>query len=105
MTLRIGILGAARVATYAMIAAARDVDGVEVTAVAARDPERAEAYASEHKIPKTYQDYQAIIEASDIDAVYNALPPNLHAQWSIAAVDAGKPVLCEKPFALTVADV
>ena len=105
MTLRIGILGAARVATYAMIAAARDVDGVEVTAVAARDPARAEAYACEHEIPKTYQDYQALIEASDIDAVYNALPPNLHAQWSIAAVDAGKPVLCEKPFARSVADV
>ncbi len=105
MTLRIGILGAARVATYAMIAAARDVDGVEVIAVAARDPARAEAYASEHEIPKTYQDYQALIEANEVDAVYNALPPNLHAHWSIAAVNAGKPVLCEKPFALSVVDV
>lgn len=105
MTLRIGILGAARVATYAMIAAAHDVDGVEVIAVAARDPARAKVYASEHGIPKTYPDYRALIEANDVDAVYNALPPNLHAKWSIAAVDAGKPVLCEKPFALNVADV
>lgn len=105
MTLRIGILGAARVATYAMIAAARDVDGVEVIAVAARDPARAETYAADHGIPKIYADYQSLIEANDVDAVYNALPPNLHAKWSIAAVDAGKPVLCEKPFALSIADV
>ena len=105
MTLRIGILGAARVATYAMIAAARDVDGVEVVAVAARDPARAKAYAEEHGIWKTYADYQSLIEAEDVDAVYNALPPNLHAKWSIAAVYAGKPVLCEKPFALGVTDV
>jgi predicted dehydrogenase len=104
MTLRIGILGAARVATYAMISAASDVDGVEVIAVAARDPQRARAYADEHGIAKTYPDYQALIEADDVDAVYNALPPNLHAIWSIAAVEAGKPVLCEKPFALDVSD-
>jgi predicted dehydrogenase len=105
MTLRIGILGAARVATYAMIDAARDVDGVLVQAVAARDPERAKAYAAQHRIPKVYDDYAALIAADDVDAIYNALPPHLHAQWSIAAVEAGKPVLCEKPFALSAADV
>lgn len=105
MTLRIGILGAARVATYAMIAAAKDVEGVEVAGVAARDPARAKAYAQTHGIPSVYADYDALIASSDIDAVYNALPPNLHAQWSIAALQAGKPVLCEKPFALSVADV
>ena len=105
MTLRIGILGAARVATYAMIAPARDVDGVIVNAVAARDPERAKAYAAEHGIPKTYPDYQALIEADDVDAIYVALPPNMHAHWSVAALKAGKPVLCEKPFALSSTDV
>ena len=104
MTLRIGILGAARVATYAMIAAAKQVKGVQVIAVAARDPERAKKYAADHDIPKTYPDYQALIEASDVDAVYNALPPNLHARWSVASVEVGKPVLCEKPFALSVAE-
>jgi predicted dehydrogenase len=105
VTLRIGILGAARVATYAMIDAARDVEGVTVHAVAARDPLRAQAYADVHHIPHVYPSYQALIEADDIDAVYTALPPNLHAPWSIAAVEAGKPVLCEKPFALSIADV
>jgi predicted dehydrogenase len=105
MSLRIGILGAAKVAIYAMIAPAKDVEGVVVQAVAARDPERAKAYAAEHGIPMVYLDYQALIEADDVDAVYVALPPNLHAKWSIAALKAGKPVLCEKPFALSSADV
>jgi predicted dehydrogenase len=105
MTLRIGILGAARVATYAMIGAAKEVEGVIVQAVAARDPQRASAYAAAHAIPTIYPDYQTLIEADDIDAVYVALPPNLHAHWSIAALMAGKPVLCEKPFALCAADV
>lgn len=104
MTLRIGILGAARVATYAMIGAARDVAGVTAAGVAARDPARATAYAAEHGIARVFPDYQALIDADDIDAVYVALPPNLHARWSITALAAGKPVLCEKPFALSVAD-
>jgi predicted dehydrogenase len=104
VTLRIGILGASRVAVYAMIAAARDVEGVTVTAVAARDLERARVYAAEHDIPNIYPDYEALIASPDVDAVYNALPPNLHAHWSIAALEAGKPVLCEKPFTLTLSD-
>ncbi len=104
MTLRIGILGASRVAVYAMIAAAKDVEGVTVTAVAARDPERARGYADEHSIPDIYPDYETLIASPDVDAVYNALPPNLHAIWSIAAMEAGKHVLCEKPFTLSVED-
>jgi predicted dehydrogenase len=105
MTLRIGILGASRVAVYAMIAATKDVEGVEVVAVAARDPARAGAFAETHGIPRVFDNYDALITSPDIDAVYNALPPNLHAKWSIAALEAGKPVLCEKPFALDVAEV
>jgi predicted dehydrogenase len=105
MTLRIGILGAARVATYAMIDAARDVDDVIVAGVAARDPDRARLYAAKHGIPHVFESYDALITSPDIDAVYNALPPNLHAHWSVAAVEAGKPVLCEKPFALSLTDV
>jgi predicted dehydrogenase len=105
VSLRIGILGAARVATYAMIDAAREIEGVIVQAVSARDPARAEAYAAKYAIPSVYVGYQSLIEASDVDAVYVALPPYLHARWSISAADAGKPVLCEKPFALSVHDV
>ena len=104
MTLRIGIVGAARVAIYAMIAAAKDVDSVVVAGVAARDRARAMDYAATHGIPRVFDSYEAIIADDDIDAIYIALPPNLHAKWSIAALQAGKPVLCEKPFALSVAD-
>ncbi len=105
MTLRIGILGAARVATYAMIEPAREIDGVTVAGIAARDRSRAEQYAAEHGISRVHENYDALINAADIDAIYNALPPSLHAPWSIAALSAGKHVLCEKPFALSTPDV
>ena len=105
MTFRIGILGAARVATYAVIAAAKDVDGVDVAGVASRDLAKAKAYADEHNIPRAFAGYQAIIDDPDIDAIYVALPPAYHAKWSIAAAEAGKPVLCEKPFTLDPAEV
>jgi predicted dehydrogenase len=105
MTLRIGILGAARVAVYAMIGAAKLVEGVEVAGIAARDRARAHSYADEHGIPTVFDTYEDLIASPDIDAVYVALPPNLHARWSIAALEGGKPVLCEKPFALEVGDV
>jgi predicted dehydrogenase len=105
MTLRVGILGAARVATYAMIDAVKEVDGINVAAIASRALGKAEAYANEHNIPLSVEGYQRLIDNPDIDIIYNALPPNLHAQWSIAALEAGKAVLCEKPFALSVNDV
>lgn len=96
--LRIGILGAARIAPGALIRPAREVDGVEVVAVAARDPERAAAFAGRHGIPRTVADYQALVRDPEIDAVYNPLPNGLHGRWTLAALAAGKHVLCEKPF-------
>lgn len=98
--LRVGILGAARVATYAMIAPAREVDGVLVQAVAARDPARARAYAETHSIPSVHGTYGALIESPDIDLVYIATPPLNHAALAIQALRAGKPVLIEKPVAM-----
>jgi len=96
---RIGLLGASRIARGAVIAPAREHTGFEVTAVAARDPGRAAEYAQKHGIPAVAQSYEALIERDDVDVVYNALPPAGHAAWSIAAMAAGKDVLCEKPFA------
>ena len=97
--IRFGILGAARIAPKALVLPARAIDEVVITRVAARDPERARAFADEHGIPATSSDYAELIEADDVDVVYNPLPMSLHAEWTIAALRAGKHVFCEKPFA------
>jgi predicted dehydrogenase len=101
---RIGLLGASRIARGAAIAPVRDDPRFVVTAVAARDPERARAYAAEHAIPAVAGDYAALINRDDVDVVYNALPPAGHKRWTIAALEAGKAVLCEKPFARDAAE-
>ena len=98
--MRVGILGAARIAPKALIDPAREVAGVEIAAVAARDLDRAEAFASEHGIPVAYGSYADLLADADLDAVYVALPASEHAEWSIAALEVGRHVLCEKPIAL-----
>jgi predicted dehydrogenase len=101
---RIGILGAARIAPKALIDPARVVGGVEVAAVAARDLGRAQAFAAAHRIPTVHGSYAELIADPELDAVYVALPASEHAQWSIAALEAGRHVLCEKPFALNAGE-
>jgi predicted dehydrogenase len=96
--LRIGILGAARIAPMALIRPARETAGVSVTAVAARDRGRAEKFARKHAIDRVHDDYDALLADPDIDAIYNPLPNSLHAEWTLRALSAGKHVLCEKPF-------
>ncbi|MHB8328284.1 MAG: Gfo/Idh/MocA family protein [Acidimicrobiales bacterium] len=96
--IRIGILGAARIAPAAMVRPAGAVDGVEVAAVASRDQQRAHAFAVKHGIGRVLPGYEALVLDPDIDAVYNPLPNGLHGRWTMAAMAAGKHVLCEKPF-------
>jgi len=95
---RIGILGAARIAPAALVKPARAVDGVEVAAVAARDRRRAEAFASRHAVPTVHDSYADLVADPALDAVYVPLPNGRHAEWTLAALRAGKHVLCEKPF-------
>jgi predicted dehydrogenase len=97
-SLRIGILGAARIAPIAVVRPATRVPGASVTAVAARDPQRAQAFATKHGIARVHPSYDALIDDPDVDVVYNPLPNGLHAQWTLKAIAAGKHVLCEKPF-------
>lgn len=96
--LRIGLLGAARIAPWAVVRPARRLPQVRVQAIAARDRARAEAFARRHRIERAYEGYQAVIDDPEIDAVYNALPNGLHLRWTLAALAAGKHVLCEKPL-------
>ncbi len=102
--LRIGILGAAQIAPMALIRPARHVPEATVVAVAARDPARASAFAAKHGIARVHQSYGDLIDDPEIDAVYNPLPNNLHCEWSIRALEAGKHVLCEKPLASNAAE-
>ncbi len=82
----------------ALIRPSRRIDGVRVTAVAARDRTRAEKFAARHGIETVHDSYDALLADPNIDAIYNPLPNNLHAEWTLRAIDAGKHVLCEKPF-------
>jgi predicted dehydrogenase len=97
---RIGLLGASKIARGAVIAPAKTNPDFEVVAVGARDATRARAYADEHGIAHVSASYAELVRREDIDVVYNALPPVGHAEWSVAALEAGKTVLCEKPFAM-----
>lgn len=102
--MRIGILGAARIAPLALIHPARKNSEVVVAAVAARDVSRAQAFAAKHGITRVHDSYDALIADPDLDAVYNPLPNGLHGRWTRAALTEGKHVLCEKPFTANAAE-
>jgi len=96
--LRIGVLGAAKIVPPALLKPAMTSGDVEVAAIAARDPQRAAAFATKHGIPTVHRTYEALLADDSLDAVYIPLPNALHGLWTIAALDAGLHVLCEKPF-------
>ena len=102
--LRWGILGTARI-NRRLIPAMRLARRSEVVAVASRTRARADAYAAEWEIPRAFAGYQSLLDDPGIDAVYISLPNSEHVPWTLAAVAAGKHVLCEKPMAPTAADV
>src|ERR1700736_1341510 len=95
---RIGILGTAAVAVYAMVDPCRSSANVVIAAVGSRDTRRSRAFAELHGIENA-TDYEGLIADKTLDAIYVALPNALHATWSINALQAGKAVLCEKPLA------
>jgi predicted dehydrogenase len=102
--LRIGLLGAARITPRALIEPAALMDDVEIHCVAARDRDRADAFAGEHGIATVHDSYDAVIHDPNIDAVYNPLPISGHREWTLRALEAGKHVLCEKPLAMNEAE-
>jgi xylose dehydrogenase (NAD/NADP) len=102
--LRWGILGTARI-NRRVIPAMRLARRSELVAVGSRDRARAEQYAAEWSIPRAIAGYQTLLDDAGIDAVYIPLPNTDHVPWTLAAIAAGKHVLCEKPLALDPADV
>ena len=102
--LRWGLLSTARI-NRLVIPAIRSASRSTLTTVASRTTARAAAYAAEWDIPHAAGPYDALLADPAVDVVYISLPNSLHAEWTIRALEAGKHVLCEKPLALSVADV
>jgi predicted dehydrogenase len=101
--LKIGVLGAARIADDGIVDPSR-VLGHRLVAVAARDQSRAEAFAAQRGVERVYQTYAEVIDDPEVEVVYNALVNSLHAKWNQYALQAGKHVLSEKPFASNAAE-
>lgn len=101
--LRIGLLGASRIAEDAITKASHETGDIRAV-VAARDLGRAEAYAAEHDYERAIEGYEALLADDTIDLVYNGLPNAMHAEWTVKALDAGRSMLLEKPFAANLAE-
>ncbi len=102
--IRIGVLAASRIAEKAVVAQVAKVDGVEISAVGARDAGRAADAAARWGAAHSYGSYRELVESEHVDAVYIGTPATLHRPWTLEALAAGKHVLCEKPLAANAAD-
>jgi D-xylose 1-dehydrogenase (NADP+, D-xylono-1,5-lactone-forming) len=98
--LRLGILGAARIALGGLIPAAARTEKVEVAAIATRDGKKAREVRRAAPGAEVFEDYDSLLESAAIEAVYIPLPNSMHVEWTLRALTAGRHVLCEKPFAL-----
>lgn len=102
--IRWGILSTANIGRGKVIPAIQQSRNGRVLAVASRDLNHAKTFADDLNIPRAYGSYEELIADPDIDAIYNPLPNSMHAEWSIKCAEAGKPTLCEKPFASDAAE-
>lgn len=100
-TVRWGLISTAKI-NDALIGPIQAAARSELIAVASRDQAKAESYAAEKGIPKAHGSYEAMLADDGIDAVYISLPNSLHCEWAVAAANAGKHVLCEKPLVVSM---
>ena len=100
-----GVLSTARIGLKQVIPAMQQGKYCEVTAIASRSMDKADVAASSLGIRKAYGSYEELLADPDVDAIYNPLPNNMHLEWTVKAMEAGKHVLCEKPLGLTVDEV
>lgn len=101
---RWGMLSTANIGLKSLVPAIRASQHGEFVAVSSRTLDKAQQAAAEFDVPKAYGTYEELLADPDIDAIYNPLPNHMHAEWSIKAAEAGKAVLCEKPFASDAAE-
>ena len=99
--IRFGILSTAKIGTAKVIPAMQQGEFTQVTAISSRNLEKAQAAASKLGIKNAYGSYEELLADPEIDAIYNPLPNDMHVEWSIKALEAGKHVLCEKPIGLS----
>ena len=97
--IRWGVMGNATIARVCVIPAIQKSGNGRVDALATRSPAEAKKVAADNQIDQIYDNYEALLVDSEIDAVYIPLPNHLHHPWTIKALNAGKHVLCEKPLA------
>jgi predicted dehydrogenase len=102
--LRIGVIGAGAIATLGHIPGFQRLPDVQVAAICDANVARAQNVAVQFGIPAVYEDYQSLLVEADLEAITVAVPNALHAAVTLAALEAGKHVLCEKPLATTVED-
>src|SRR5690348_12222666 len=104
MTVRWALLGPGRHAGRSVVPQLKQTADTELVAVVSRDRARGEAFAQTHGIRKIYGSIEDVLRDRDIDAIYDATPDGLHVQHAIAAAEAGKHALIEKPLAISVAE-
>src|SRR5947208_2244100 len=98
-TVRWGILGAGNIANR-LAEGVNFLPDAELLAVASRDLAKATAFAEKHGIPRRYGSYDELVGDPDVDVIYVATTHNFHREHSLLALNAGKHVLCEKPFTI-----
>ena len=103
-TVQWGLLSTANIGRL-MVTAARRSGTARFVAVASRDGNRSSQFAADLGLEESFASYEALLACDRVDAVYIALPNSMHTEWAIKVLKAGKHVLCEKPFALTAAEV
>lgn len=103
-TVRWGIIGAGDIVRRRVAPAINDLPDCELTAIARANSDKAEEFAREFGAKRWYADWRELVKDDEVDAVYVATPVYLHAEQTIAAAEAGKHVLCEKPMAMNAAE-
>jgi predicted dehydrogenase len=101
---RWGVLGCSRIGSRALLPAFSRARNCELAVLASRDLKRAQEVAEEHAIPAACSPYEGVLEDPSVEALYIPLPNDMHRDWAIRAIQAGKHVLCEKPLGLNAGE-